>query len=53
MNRSQLVRGIYKALSLEGTFHAARRGVGPLVRRVGRQRANRYGNRWLRKILKP
>jgi len=53
VRRSKLVRGVYKALSLEGMFHAARRGVGPFVRRVGRQQANRYGNRLLRKILKP
>ena len=43
------MRTVYKLLSIWGDLRAARRGPGPYARRQGRKRANRIGNRWLRR----
>lgn len=51
--RSDPMRSLYRALSIAGTLRAARRGPGPLLRRRGRQAANRSFNRALRGVLRP
>jgi hypothetical protein len=47
------VRDLYRILSLLGDVKAARRGPGAYGRRYIRKQANRHGNRWLRRLLKP
>ncbi len=44
---------LYRLLSLWGTAKTARRGPGPLARRIVRQQANKRFNRALRKVVKP
>lgn len=44
---------VYRLLSLAGDAKAASRGPGALLRRRGRQLANRVGNRQLRRVLRP
>jgi hypothetical protein len=46
-------RKTYRVLSIVGTFKAARRGPGPLVRRMVRARSIGSFSRFMRKMLKP
>lgn len=47
------MRRAYRFLSVLGTIKTARRGAGPLIRRVARQRAHRGFSRAIRKVIKP